>query len=138
MPLGMFSEGLPVPQVEGWTPVGASRLEWGVGNASTDFDLLLLEEILKDNDIPCEFFPHRPNEGFNLGRVMPLGVWLYVPDEYAQRAERLAAELAAAPVVDEGDGDYADEEDDDFDGELDDDLEDDPDDDSADARDEAW
>ena len=83
------------------------RLEWGVGNASTDFDLLLLEAVLKDNDVPCEFFPHRPNEGYNMGRVIPLGVWLYVPDEYAEAAEQFALDVAESRVV-EDDADGAD------------------------------
>ena len=101
MPIGFFADGLPVPEVEGWKPIGVGRLEWGVGNASTDFDLLLLEAVLKDNDIPCEFFPHRPNEGYNMGRVIPLGVWLYVPEEYAEAAEQFAADVAEAKVVDD-------------------------------------
>jgi hypothetical protein len=100
MPIGFFADGLPVPDVEGWTPVGVSRLEWGVPNSSTDFGLLLLESVLRDNGIPCEFFPHRPNEGIGLGRPIPLGVWIYVPDEYAEQAERLAEDLAQSEPVD--------------------------------------
>ncbi len=106
MPIGFFADGLPVPEVEGWTPVGASRMEWGVPNSSTDFDLLLVESVLKDHGIPCEFFPHRPNEGFGVGRVIPTGVWVYVPDAYAEEAERLVEELAKSEPLewDSGEG----------------------------------
>jgi hypothetical protein len=100
MPIGFFAEGLPVPKVEGWAPVGASRLEWGVPNSSTDFDLLLLEQVLVDNDIPCQFFPHRPNEG-GVATVIPQGVWLYVPLACAEQAEQLAEELATAPLLED-------------------------------------
>lgn len=45
-----------------WIAVGPPRTERGGANTSTDFDLLWLEEIMKDADVPTTFYPHRPNE----------------------------------------------------------------------------
>lgn len=84
----------PVPTLEGWKAVGGARLEWGVPNSSVDFDLLLLEQVLLDNEIECMFYPHRPNEGAGLGTVVVNGVFLFVPEERWPEAQRLAEELA--------------------------------------------
>ena len=100
--MSWLDDGPPIPELEGWSPVGEARLEWGAGNTSTDFDLLLLEQVLLDNAVQCMFYPHRPNEGFNLGRPVPDAVSLYVPNEQLARAQQLAEELANATILEDG------------------------------------
>ena len=92
-----LSSGPPFPEVEGWKRVGEGRLE-GPGYFSSDYDLLLLEQVLNDHDIPSQFLPHRPGEGLGVGREGFTGVGLYVPDDRYEQAASLAAELAAAPL----------------------------------------
>jgi hypothetical protein len=99
-----MSSGPPYPEVEGWKRVGGGRLE-GPGYMSTDFDLLLLEQVLNDHDIRCQFLPHRPGEGLGVGREGFTGVALYVPDDRYEEAAALAEELASAELVEEGDDD---------------------------------
>jgi hypothetical protein len=96
-----LSLGPPYPEVEGWKRVGGGRLE-GPGYISTDFDLLLLEQVLQDHGIRCQFLPHRPGEGLGVGREGFTGVALYVPDDHYDKAAALAEELASAPLL-EGD-----------------------------------
>ncbi len=103
-----MSSGPPYPEVDGWKRVGEGRME-GPGYLSTDFDLLLLEQVLNDNDIRCQFLPHRPGEGLGVGREGFTGVALYVPEERYEEAAALAEELASAEVVDEGADDHTDD-----------------------------
>ncbi len=95
-----MSSGPPYPEVEGWKRVGEGRLE-GPGYISTDFDLLLLEQVLADHEIRCQFLPHRPGEGMGVGREGYTGVGLYVPEDRYEEASALAEELASAPLVDD-------------------------------------
>lgn len=112
MVFSWMSSGPPFPEVEGWRRVGGGRLE-GPAFFSTDFDLLLLEQVLQDHGIPTQFLPHRPGEGLGVGREGFAGVGLYVPDERYEEAARIAEELGSASVleedadVDAGDGDVA-------------------------------
>jgi hypothetical protein len=103
-----MSSGPPYPEVEGWKRVGGGRLE-GPGYMSADFDLLLLEQVLNDNNIRCQFLPHRPGEGLGVGREGFTGVALYVPEERYEEAAVLAEELASAEPVHDGDEDSADD-----------------------------
>ena len=98
--LKWFSAGPPYPEVEGWTRVGAGRME-GPGNVSTDYDQLLLEQVLLDHEIPCRFYPQRPGEGMGLGTEGFTGVGLYVPDERYDQAARLAEELESSPITED-------------------------------------
>ncbi len=114
--LRWMSSGPVFPEIEGWKRVGGGRLE-GPGFISTDFDLLLLEEVLADHEIPCQFMPHRPGEGLGVGREGFTGVALYVPDDRYEQAAQLAEDLASAPFVEEETGSPFDNETDDESGE---------------------
>ncbi len=121
--LRWMSSGPAFPESEGWKRVGGGRLE-GPGFISTDFDLLLLEQVLADHEIPCQFMPHRPGEGLGVGREGFTGVALYVPDDRYEQAAQLAEDLASAPFVEEEAetpfNDEADDESDERDSEPDD------------------
>ncbi|HEX9092562.1 MAG TPA: 2-amino-4-hydroxy-6-hydroxymethyldihydropteridine diphosphokinase [Coriobacteriia bacterium] len=92
---------VPVPtpeQVAGlWAAVGPQRLERNSPNSSTDFDLLFYETILKEAGIPTGFAPHRPNEGFSTYWGISQAVRLMVPEDRADEARRLIAEVSRAP-----------------------------------------
>ena len=78
-------------------------------NLDTDFVLLLekeaiwvrmLEEVLKDNGVPCVSFPVL-GAAFTLRTGLPDSLRLYVPAEHLQRAMELREELFSAEFRDE-------------------------------------
>jgi 2-amino-4-hydroxy-6-hydroxymethyldihydropteridine diphosphokinase len=78
---------------EEWVPLGMAERD----PSPAAFELLFFEAVLKDADIPCEFYPHRPNEGSYGPYWTPGRIDLYVPRSKLQEARRLLAEAQAAP-----------------------------------------
>lgn len=96
--MSWLNSGPPLRDMPGWKAVGDPRLEWGAPNTSADFDLLLIESVLNEAGIPCQFLPHRPNEGYFQPPAMIDAVALYVPEERWEEAERLVGEFLQAPI----------------------------------------
>jgi 2-amino-4-hydroxy-6-hydroxymethyldihydropteridine diphosphokinase len=80
-----------------WVAVGESRIDHNASIA----DLVFFEAVLKDADIPVEFYPHRPNEaGYNPYGIPEL-IDIYVPASRLREALDLLAEVEKATPADE-------------------------------------
>lgn len=71
-----------------WIAVGPARTERGGANTSTDFDLLWLEEVMADAEIPTTFYPHRPGESLSSYPGVVTEVRLFVPRDRIGDAHR--------------------------------------------------
>ena len=75
-----------------WIAVGPQRIERGGANTSTDFDLLWLEEVMSDADVPTTFYPHRPGESLSSYPPVVTEVRLFVPRDRIADAHRALEE----------------------------------------------
>lgn len=71
-----------------WIAVGPPRTERGGANTSTDFDLLWLEEVMADAEVPTTFYPHRPGESLSSYPGVLTEVRLFVPRDRIADAHR--------------------------------------------------
>jgi 2-amino-4-hydroxy-6-hydroxymethyldihydropteridine diphosphokinase len=61
-----------------WIAVGPPSTDRGA-NTTSDLDLLWLEEVMNDADIPTTFYPHRPGESLSPYPGLATEVRLFVP-----------------------------------------------------------
>jgi 2-amino-4-hydroxy-6-hydroxymethyldihydropteridine diphosphokinase len=71
-----------------WVAVGPPQAESGWTTPGNDLDLLWLEEVMKDAEIPTTFYPNRPGETLSPYPGLAGDVRLFVPRERIADAHR--------------------------------------------------
>jgi 2-amino-4-hydroxy-6-hydroxymethyldihydropteridine diphosphokinase len=75
-----------------WIAIGPPRAESGWVTPGNDLDLLWLEEVMSDAEIPTTFHPHRPGESLSPYPGLASDVRLFVPRDRIADAHRALEE----------------------------------------------